>query len=185
MYNNRDTRPIWRVAFYFPLRFIGLVTAVIRVRSIPYTLAPSRRNDFTISRSIRARRGLNVSRRQWKRAGETGEREEERMNEKRFIKNRCRHPGAGPHFRFGSWSTSNFYDASNSRRNGRSSRLRCRFALIVHKTGRFPMQILRSPLAQDNDRGVIFGTFIFGRFNQLEFVYITSFLTFLMLIINY
>lgn len=36
-------------------------------------------------------------------------------NEKGFIKNRCRHPG--PHFRFVSWSTSNFYDASNSRRD--------------------------------------------------------------------
>lgn len=37
------------------------------------------------------------------------------QNEKGFIKNRCRHPG--PHFRFVSWPTSNFYDASNSRRD--------------------------------------------------------------------
>lgn len=51
------------------------------------------------------------------RVGEQRNREKERgpnvrdcPNEKDFIKNRCRHPG--PHFRFVSWPTSNFYDAS-------------------------------------------------------------------------
>lgn len=55
------------------------------------------------------------------RVGEQRNRERERgtnarecPNEKGFIKNRCHHPG--PHFRFVSWPTSNFYDASNSRR---------------------------------------------------------------------